>query len=524
MAFDPSVILGYRGVEIPNQLAQYAQMAQVESAQRQGEVAQMQLEQLKQDRVEMQGFQKFLVESGDNPDLKQFATRLLRSPKHYEKGVEMLQKLREQDKFEETGRKLYPELFGAAPAGAAPMAAPPATGAMPMAAPTARPSGALGSGTFGMMPEPVNNLAPAPVAPANALAPAPVAPSNALVAPIGKTPDQLRKEIMLFGGSNAPGAKNMVDMLKAQLTESLKQTDTQREMQALGLPLTPEGFKQYKALSQAAPQPVELTRAMADRDKLIKLGRPANDPDVMAYTKLINKLTTHTPGTSVTMVAEKAEAGAFGKMLVDQFDTLSKSANLAIRTLPSIEANLSALNKGFDTGFGTETVAAGAKVLAALGVQNAEKFATDTQTFQSNAINGVLQKQLEQKGPQTESDARRIEQIGAELGKTKQANEFILATAKEQLKRDIEQRNFYAKWKEKTDSFKGAEDAWFAGEGAKSLFERPGLKKYAVSTSAASMIPGQGSAAPAARTVVRTGTLNGRRVIQYSDGSTEYGN
>ena len=176
MALDPSIALGIRPLEVPNQLAQYAQMAQVESAQRQNEVAQMQLEQLKQDRVEMQGFQKFLVESGDNPDLKQFATRLLRSPKHYEKGVEMLQKLREQDKFEETGRKLYPELFGAAPAaaGAAPMAAP--AGAMPMAAPTARPSGALGSGTFGMMPEPVNNLAPAPAA-----------PSNALVAPVGKT-------------------------------------------------------------------------------------------------------------------------------------------------------------------------------------------------------------------------------------------------------------------------------------------------------------------------------------------------
>ena len=137
MALDPSIALGIRPLEVPNQLAQYAQMAQVENAQRQGEVAQMQLEQLKQDRVEMLGFQKFLADSGDNPDLKQFATRLLRSPKHYEKGVEMLQKLREQDKFEETGRKLYPELFGAAPAGAGagamPMAAP--AGAMPMAAP-----------------------------------------------------------------------------------------------------------------------------------------------------------------------------------------------------------------------------------------------------------------------------------------------------------------------------------------------------------------------------------------------------
>ncbi|MNR20620.1 hypothetical protein D3C85_1374730 [compost metagenome] len=29
-------------------------------------------------------------------------------------------------------------------------------------------------------------------------------------------------------------------------------------------------------------------------------------------------------------------------------------------------------------------------------------------------------------------------------------------------------------------------------------------------------------AQPAARTIARTGTLNGRKVVQYSDGSTEY--
>jgi hypothetical protein len=167
--------------------------------------------------------------------------------------------------------------------------------------------------------------------------------------------------------------------------------------------------------------------------------------------------------------------------------------------------------------------------LAALGVKDAEKFATDAQQFQSNAISAVLQKQLEQKGPQTESDAKRIEQIGAQLGKTKNANEFILGTAKEQLKRDIEQRNFYDRWYKTNKTYDGAEDAWFAGEGGKSLFDRPALKKYAVgAASAAAQIPGNAPAparaAPAARTVVRTGTLNGRRVIQYSDGSTEYGN
>jgi hypothetical protein len=99
------------------------------------------------------------------------------------------------------------------------------------------------------------------------------------------------------------------------------------------------------------------------------------------------------------------------------------------------------LDKGFSTGFGTETVAAGAKVLAALGVADADKFATNAQVFQAKATEAVLQKQLEQKGPQTESDAQRIDQIGAQLGKTTAGNRFVLTTAKEQLKRDMEQRD-----------------------------------------------------------------------------------
>jgi len=220
---------------------------------------------------------------------------------------------------------------------------------------------------------------------------------------------------------------------------------------------------------------------------------PPGDPRVAQYNALIRKEITPVAGTTVTMVSERAEQGARGKMLVDQYGDISKAAGLAARTLPAIESNLSALNKGFDTGFGKETVAAGASVLAALGVKDAEKFATDSQKFQSNAISAVLQKQLEQKGPQTESDARRIEQIGAQLGKTKNANEFILATAKEQLKRDIDQRNFYDRWYKTNKTYDGAEDSWFNGEGGKSLFDRPGLKKFSTGVAdqgAAAQIPG----------------------------------
>jgi hypothetical protein len=129
-------------------------------------------------------------------------------------------------------------------------------------------------------------------------------------------------------------------------------------------------------------------------------------------------------------------------------------------------------------------------VLAALGVANADKFATNAQIFQAKATEAVLQKQLEQKGPQTESDAKRIDMVGAQLGKTTDANKFLLTIAKEQLKRDMEQRNFYDAWWKKNKTYDGAEDAWFSGEGGKSLFDRPALKQYAEpAQSAAAQIP-----------------------------------
>jgi hypothetical protein len=199
---------------------------------------------------------------------------------------------------------------------------------------------------------------------------------------------------------------------------------------------------------------------------------------------------------NVTNVQEKAEAQDYGKLLVKDFEGVKTQATVAARSLPAIESNLATLDKGFDTGFGTETIAAGAKVLGALGVQKAEDFATDAQTFLASANAAVLQRQLEQKGPQTESDAQRITATGAQLGNTKAANRFVLNVAKAQLQRDIDQRKFYSDWRTANKTLEGAEDAWFAGPGSKSLFESPTLKKYSVN--AVDQIPGQSRAAPAA--------------------------
>jgi len=181
---------------------------------------------------------------------------------------------------------------------------------------------------------------------------------------------------------------------------------------------------------------------------------------------------------------EKAEQADRGKLLVKQYEGISDAARIGARSLPALQANTAILDKGFDTGFGTEAKAAGAKVLGALGVKDAENYATDAQTFLGNASAAVLQRQLEQKGPQTESDAQRITQTGAQLGNTKQANKFFIDVAKEQIQRDIDQRNFYDRWWKANKTYDGAEDAWYSSEGSKSLFERPNLKKYTAPTKA----------------------------------------
>jgi hypothetical protein len=450
------------------ELADYGRMEQqrnlLAQQKQQSELSQIKLDQLKQDQAMLMDLRTRLRAAGKSDDPTQFFQEMIRTgdPDYMSKGYEGLERYKDLKAYAKLGVIEPIDAAPAMPTGAPAPAAPVASVVrMPQAT---APVNALGSGTFGMEPTaPVNAMAPAAAAPVNALA---AQPGAAQAARAQQRIDQL----LMFARTNPRMAKQAMDearILQDQLELYSKRSPNEpadvQTMQRLGYPLTQAGYQAFR-----------------DAQRQDRLLTPTE-----LQQKLQIAAAGRAPGTTVTMVQEKAESGERGKMLVDQYRDISKSAGLAVKTLPSIEANLSALNKGFDTGFGKETVAAGASVLAALGVKNAEKFATDTQTFQSNAINGVLQKQLEQKGPQTESDAKRIEQIGAQLGKTKQANEFILAAAKEQLQRDIEQRNFYDRWYKTNKTYDGAEDAWFTGEGGKSLFDRPGLKKYAVSAAPA---------------------------------------
>ena len=61
MALDPNIALGVRQIELPNQLAQYAQLSQIQSAQNQNRMAEMQLQEYERARGEEEGLRNYLA-------------------------------------------------------------------------------------------------------------------------------------------------------------------------------------------------------------------------------------------------------------------------------------------------------------------------------------------------------------------------------------------------------------------------------------------------------------------------------
>jgi hypothetical protein len=313
------------------------------------------------------------------------------------------------------------------------------------------------------IPARANALAPAPVAanamlaaqPAATAAPAAAAPPAALAAAqrpaAGRTPERIAREIDLLSQEDDPALKGRIARLMKEYEAALKPAAAKPDT-------VPASVREVQAYLQMTPE----ERAVFE--KLQKI-RAAN---------------VTATATAAGSRLESAEQKGQGELNIKSFGEIRDAARLATRTLPALETQTKILDQGFTTGFGTEVQKAAASVLAALGVEKAENFATNAQTFLAATQQAVLQKQLEQKGTQTAADAERITQTGAQLGNTVRGNRFIIDVAREQLKRDIEQRDFYANWWANKKTYEGAENAWYAGEGGKSLFDRPALKKYLV--------------------------------------------
>lgn len=234
------------------------------------------------------------------------------------------------------------------------------------------------------------------------------------------------------------------------------------------------------------PQQSELARLLAERNAL-----PQGHPDREAYDQRIARL-GQAPTTTVEVnTGENIEEGARRRSLVEEENRARVAAQAARKTLVSVDSAERVLDSdsGFKTGFGTEFKATVAGLLGALGVKDAEKFATNAQTFLKAAMDQVLARQIEQKGVQTNQDAQRMEQTFAQLGNTPAANRFVLAVFRAQSNMALEQDQFYRKWVKDKGTMKGAEDAWLEQQGNKSIFERPELKQYAPKKDAPTPLP-----------------------------------
>jgi hypothetical protein len=493
MPIDPNIPLQFKPtteLQFRNPLAEYAQVQNILASQAQLKGAEYQQQKLQRDEDNLSKFYATVAEKGGPTDPTQVEQQLIQSkvPHFMELGI----KARTTRLQLEAQRQRISNIMGnqmptGAPAANESLALPTASTAPTTKFPTgmslqdytaglATPSPYYqGANQLAANVTPTTTAAPVANAPvANALtptvAPTPAPVVNALAAPVAGAPNiselRRRRDLLLQDGS--PQAFEIVKSIDKDIA-LLSKVNTA----APGSVMYDSAGNIIRTVP-AAPTPTTLSKLIKERDAL-----PPNDPLRSLYNATIAKQATHAPGASVVMPPqEKAEQVEFGKFLVDQYKAIDTNANLAAKSIPALDVNLSLLNKGFDTGFGKSTQAVGAKVLAALGVPEAENFATNSQVFLASANNAVLQRQLEQKGPQTEADAQRITQTGAQLGNTKAANQFILTVAKAQLQRDIDRKNFYSDWRKEHKTFDGADNAWYAGEGGKSLFSRPDLKKY----------------------------------------------
>jgi hypothetical protein len=305
---------------------------------------------------------------------------------------------------------------------------------------------------------------------------------------------------MLAENGQIEQAMKSVDMA-LKLDPPANLSDKGKLLSELGLPPTianlrlldkPEGpSEKAKLLGELGLAPTVANLRLLDKPDAspseIRILEATGTPVTLANVIALRKSGAASQSVNVGgQILERAEQKGMGEFNIKNFGDANTQAALAQKTLPSLEIQSQILNKGFTTGFGTEVQKAGASVLAALGVPEAAKFATDAQTFLAATQQAVLQKQLEQKGPQTEADSRRVTQTGAQLGNTVQANQFLIDVAREQLKRDIERKTFLENWWDTNKTLAGADNAWYTGAGGQSLFDRPGLKKYAAPAKAPS--------------------------------------
>ena len=303
---NPQIAMSYRPTteyQPRNALAEYAQIQQIMGGQRQAEVADMQLQRMRQEDAEIERIHQIAMKQG-GPDTRLEMGRALfasRNPQQRELGYKILQHEEAKAAFDKAEQR-----YGYAPTGAAVPAATQGTNAM--VAPAAAPEGELVAAPIGRIPLPTTapaaanapapagetdlaylqrqfgmpGGAPTPAAPAsiNTLAPAVAPGTNAMVAPSGKTLDQLQREYMTYSSlvkQGAPGAEGRLEIIKQQMEDARKAYEVKGRLVTRG----------GQVLYEAPAEPTNLAVLEREIATLTQQGVPANDPRIVARQSAI---------------------------------------------------------------------------------------------------------------------------------------------------------------------------------------------------------------------------------------------
>jgi hypothetical protein len=179
-----------------------------------------------------------------------------------------------------------------------------------------------------------------------------------------------------------------------------------------------------------------------------------------------------------TAASNKAREEANTQWLKSSYQPAVDADSKAGDMLVSVGVARKALT-GLNTGWGTETQAAAANVLGALGFDKAKDYAGNAQVFQQSAMTRLWTTLNDAKGPQTEGDAARAAQTFAKLSNTPDANAFILDLAQATAEREKMRSNFYKqmypKVREKGDLTE-VDRLW--SQNAPSIWSNPNMKKW----------------------------------------------
>jgi hypothetical protein len=152
------------------------------------------------------------------------------------------------------------------------------------------------------------------------------------------------------------------------------------------------------------------------------------------------------------------EQKALAKLRAKELGTIQEEANVAVDTIQSldvlenIDVNTGALEPAkqgvaaFGRAFGLDTSG-----LAAVSAGEA---------FNAEAQKLVLSIKASQKGPQTDNDEATIRDTVANLGNSKQGNQFIIDSSRALSERKVEKADFFNTFLEENETLKGANKAW----------------------------------------------------------------